>query len=187
MLNKAGFPGTRGLTECCRKGFPLLGDLPACEGEAVSHEFHASLSREDLRSQRESFNEKVLASLKELPFLEDMFPQVVEDADEGFMSQPRPLVSGDLVDKSMTRRIPVREERAKGWRARVVDHETESGVNPATCLVDKMRHRTLDVRVAILLAFMLAGIMPEQWKRDISKAFRRVPVDAIHLEFAWVV
>ena len=93
--------------------------------------FHMSFMRL-FRSQRESFNEKVLASLKELPFLEDMFPQVVEDADEGFMSQPRPLVSGDLVDKSMTRRIPVREERAKGWRTRVVDHETESGVNPAT-------------------------------------------------------
>jgi len=33
---------------------------------------------------------------------------------------------------------------------------------------------------------MLMGVTPELWKRDISSAFRRVPICARHLEFSWV-
>ena len=58
-------------------------------------------------------------------------PQVLADCEQHFMSFPA-LVPADLFDKSLTRRIPVREERAKGWRTRIVDHETESGINLVT-------------------------------------------------------
>ena len=35
--------------------------------------------------------------------------------------------------------------------------------------------------------FILAGSDPNLWKEDISKAFRRLPVDPEHCEFAWVI
>ena len=37
------------------------------------------------------------------------------------------------------------------------------------------------------LAFMRAGVCPRMWKRDISRAFRRVPVSQSHLDLSWVV
>ena len=103
------------------------------------------------------------------------------------MSLPEPLLEGDLQEVSLTRRIPVREERSSGWRTRVVDHATESGLRPATTPADKVYHDGVPVLVAILLLFMSLGVRMVMWKRDISKAFRRVPVFFQHLQFAWVV
>ncbi|CAE8721468.1 unnamed protein product [Polarella glacialis] len=115
-------------------GFPLVRQLPACEGAANSFEFPAS-----------------------------------------FMTFPRPLEPCDLETKKFTRQFPVREERPKGWRTRLVDHETESGTNPANRPFDKISHDTLNALVTMILLFFQLGVELEQWKRDVSKAFRRVP------------
>jgi len=113
----------------------------------------------------------VQAALKELPYSEDTLPQTLEDAAEGFMTSPRPLLPGDFDPGSFTRRIPVWEERAKGWRTRIVDHKTESMINPATVPVDKISHDAIEVLITMLLLFMYCGVEPLQWKRDISNAF----------------
>ena len=41
--------------------------------------------------------------------------------------------------------------------------------------------------IAMLLIFMACGVELRQRKRDISKAFRRVPICREHLEFAFVL
>ena len=99
------------------------------------------------------------------------------------MSKPRPLQDWDLEEVKLTRRILVREERESGWRTRGVDHETESMINPATRLCDKVQHDGIDLLAYILTFLMLFDVQPRLWKRDISSAFRRVPICAQHLEF----
>ena len=186
LLHELGIEGSLFL-KALQQGFPLVGWLPPCEGYATAACPTPLISVNDLRAGRDSFNDRVVQSLVELPYSSDILEQTLEDAESGFMSSPRLLVPGDLADKSLTRRIPAREERSTGWRTRVVDHETESGVNTATMPVDKIHHDSVDSLVSILHKFMTHGLTADMWKRDISKAFRRVPVAAEHHEFAWTV
>ena len=114
-------------------------------------------------------------------------PAALEDLSEGAMSEPCPLAPNDLVRKSFTRRVPVREERSKGKRTRIVDHATEREINEATQPVDKLYFETVEVLIAMALMFMRADFLPVMWKRDISRAFRRVPVYKHHLDLSWVI
>ena len=101
------------------------------------------------------------------------------------MTLPRPLCESDLEQVTLTRRIPVRELRASGWRTRVVDHYTECGVNRCTTPQDKVKHDTLDSLAQVVLQFLGDSCDARLWKRDVSQAFRRVPVAPEHLEFMW--
>ena len=179
------------LCQDLQQGFPLVGDLPPCEGSR-SHGLPKSFPRErltesDLRKDRKKFNDSVMQAVKPMPFSEDILPATIADWEQGFMSEPRPLTAQDLLDKTVTRRIPVREERSEGWRTRIVDHETESFINEATRPQDRVRHDGLGLLAFIVTALMLAGVLPELWKRDVSSAFRRVPILAAHLDLSWVV
>ena len=180
----------QGLLQDCLQGFPLVGDLPPCEGATipgVPKSFPKTrLDTEDLRSNRKDYNKAVLAKLKELPHSEDILPQAQKDAAQGFMTNPRLLKEEDVEKVNLTRRIPVREERESGWRTRVVDHKTESMINTATRPFDKLQHDDIDVLAFIVTCFLILGILPKLWKRDISSAFRRVPIWAEHLDLAWV-
>ena len=188
LLRRAGFVDPDGLVDSCLQGFPMVGVLPPCEGASTPHAFPSpELSVAELREDRWHHNQDVIARIKPMPYQEDVLPQVWQDAEQGFMSTPRLLKDEDLHSKSFTRRIPVREERSKGWTTRVVDHETESMMNPATQPVDKLQFDGLDMLVAILLFFLRADVMPRMWKRDISKAFRRIPVFQGHLDLSWTI
>ena len=171
-------------------GFPLVGDLAPCEGsgrQGLPKSFpKTELTEEGLRQNRVAFNQQVLDAIKPLPYSEDILPATQTDFEKGFMTRPRRMASHDKKRGNITRRIPVREERASGWRTRIVDHETESLINEATRPCDKVRHDGIDVLALIATLFMFHGIVPELWKRDISSAFRRVPILAAHLEFAFV-
>ena len=103
------------------------------------------------------------------------------------MSCVRPAAELDLSKVLLSRRIRVREERSKGWRTRIVDNMKETGLNPATAPVDSVKHNIIDSLVFMLIFFMQLGLMPEMWKRDVSRAFRRLPILACHSVFAWVV
>ena len=80
----------------------------------------------------------------------------------------------------------MREERSKAWRTRVVDHMTEIFQNLAIFPMEKVNHDTVDSLVPILVLSLMAGITPLMWKRDISKAFRRIPIRVAHLDLSWV-
>jgi hypothetical protein len=171
-----------------RDGFPLLGVLPpSCGSCDETPPKSSSYTEEELRDNRRVHNELVLAALRADEWEGDIWDGTMADAEAGFMSEPVPLDAVDLDRVTLTRRLGVREERAAGWRTRVVDHFTESGVNPATQAQDRPRHDTTDVLAEVLLHVLRAGQTPQQWKRDVSQAFRRVPIQGDHLEYAWVV
>ena len=104
---------------------------------------------DDLRACRRSLNLAVVQAVKEVSFSEDIALQVEKDSLIGAMMLPRPVQAGDPV--SLARRIPVRELKPNGWRTRVVDHETESGVNVCAWPQDRISHDTLDALADMVL------------------------------------
>ena len=97
------------------------------------------------------------------------------------------LTKIDLDEASLTRRLPVREERPKGVRTRPVDHFTESGINPATRPQDAIEHETVDHYISLLIFCMSSGVTPRMWKRDVAQAFRKVPIKHDSNDLAWVI
>ena len=91
VLIVSGFPNPHGLVKDCVDGFPFVGMLPPCEGASVPWNFESSLTVAELRSYRQTINALVNSKLKDLPFSEDIFPTVLEDVEEGSMSEPAPL------------------------------------------------------------------------------------------------
>ena len=97
-------------------------------------------------------NETGIAVCRDLPCSSDVWAHTGADADAGLMTAPRPPCEADLDTRSFTRRFPVRELRAKGWRARVADHATERLSNPATAPGDRVQHDTVEYRRVSLQA-----------------------------------
>ena len=108
----------------------------------------------------------VVDSIKETEWDEDLSILAEEEASIGVADTPSVVVDADWSCFSFCRRIPIREEREKGWRTRPVDHFTENGGNPATMPQDKTLFDGLEVLVAIILAFLNFQISPRLWKRD---------------------
>ena len=82
-----------------------------------------------------------------------------------------PFHIGKLIDHvNITRWLPVRVLRSKGWRTRPVDHATERMLNDATRPSDRVRHDNIDVLVRVLMDSVSACTPARMWKRDISKA-----------------
>ena len=63
------------------------------------------------------------------------------------MRGPFPIGEVDLSRINITRRIPVRELRSKGWRTRPADYATESMMDDATRPSDRVRRDNIDVLV----------------------------------------
>ena len=65
--------------------------------------------------------------------------QTMSDVETGAMKGPWRFEDVRLDDKLLSRRMPVREEREAGFRTRVTDDCTESGINLATQAQEKLR------------------------------------------------
>ena len=105
----------------------------------------------ELRARRLELNQVVLAGVRALLSSSDVYDITCDDAAEGFMRGPFPVDTLDLTAISLTRRIPVRELRSKGWRTRAVDHATASNLNPATPPSDRGSTITLTCWWAVFL------------------------------------
>ena len=169
-------------------GFPLLGQLPP-SGPDVKELKSAgpTMSIEELLAHRRVENLAIVNSLRTSEWDHELFELAMEDAEFGCSSKPVPLTDWHVSNVTLCRRIPIREERSKGWRARPVDHETECGVNPATSSVDSVVYDGISTMVFSALFFTRAGVQPSMWKRDVHKAFRRLIIKKEHGEFAWSV
>jgi len=169
-------------------GFPFAGVLPKIHYSAKPLDKPmVAASEMDLAGVIVEQNREVLRALKELPYAEDIAGDVQKDVAIGAMTEPVVLSQRHVQEYLLTRRIPVREEKAAGWRTRVADHATESAVNIATSLQDRMRHDTVDVMVWFMLALMNTGGGIKSWKRDVKRAFKRVPIARRHSKFAGAV
>ena len=135
-------------------------------------------------ANRSAMNETGIAVRCDLPGSSDVWAHTGADADAGLRIAPRPPCEADLDTQSFTRRFPVEELRAKGWRARMADHATESLSNPATAPGDRVQHDTVEYQRVSLSSFVHRGLVPKQWKRDNKQAFRTGAIAAHHLLFA---
>ena len=170
-------------------GFPYVGELPPSATSAVRLlPKRPTLETVDtLRTNRKAKNLEILGKLKPSEWEHDMLESAVADMEFGALG---PLTTADELDLeavTVSRRLAVREERTKGWRTRIVDHKTESGINYAIAPADRIRHDNVDTLVTSILVLMRAGVEVELWKRDVSQAFRRLPIWAGHLDLTWVV
>ena len=173
---------------CCLCGFPYVGLLPPsrlCVRNVAPSK--APYSVDQLRGERKTLNSIVLGKVRESEFAHDLWIEGNADAEMGAMSPAVPLDTVDPSQISLSRRLAIRELRSKGWRTRPCDHKTESMINAATQPQDMIVHDILDVLALIVLEFFKAGVDVLMWKRDISKAFRRVPIASEHLDLSWVV
>jgi hypothetical protein len=167
-------------------GFFLLGHLPPPGPDSrprIQSRF-GRISIEDLVQSREERNRKLVRTMRPSEWDDDLMDLAIEEASIGCNSEPRILTHEDMLAYTLCRRIPVREERASGWRTRAVDDETEAGINPATF----QDHATLydDIsKLDIMSRFCLEKGAPfTMWKRDVSKAFRKIMISQLHLKFA---
>ena len=178
----------KALPDRCRSGFQFAGDLDRCNVQCIlERPVKPPLTVDEVRADRRRSNAVVLSKLKQSEHSGDLMKSTLDDVAEGMMSAPVPVSTLYLDEVSLTRRLAVREERAKGWRTRAVDHFTESWVNPATHPADKVTHDTVDVLVWILCQFLAMGALPQLWKRDIRKAFRKLPIAPSFHDLCWVV
>ncbi len=103
------------------------------------------------------------------------------------MTEAEPLTQQHLEVYRVSRRIAVRELRAKGWRTRAVYHMREGStdhpqvsLNSATHPRNKLQGDNVFTLLQLILLFFRCGASPAIWKRDISSAFRRVPLRQLH-------
>ena len=179
----------KGVIRCLQTGFPFAGPLPAA-GVCVRPGMPKPLGRlsvAELRSKRSSFNEAVLGNLKPSQWSADVMEETVNDIKFGAMRGPWLLHEASICDKLLSRRMPVREERSAGWKTRVVDDCSESGINMATQACEKLKSDGADILILMVRALTLKGRRPELWKRDITSAFRRIPIQEDHLDLSFVV
>ena len=170
-------------------GFPFLGILPRSGASATPIlQQDPVVAMEGLIAYRDDLNALVARKArKSQPFAADLMDIAEVEVGFGAMSPPQVFTPSHGDSVSYCRRIPVREERSSGWRTRAVDHESENLTNSATSPTEAIVNDTVDDLLAVLLMFLEAGIQPKMWKRDFSKAFRRLGIRAEHLQFAWVL
>ena len=70
----------------------------------------------------------------------------------------------------------MRELRAEGWRTRSVDHLSENWLNAATEPQDSPQDDTIVMLLLLIALFLRLGRSPTLWERDVSLAFRRLPL-----------
>ena len=124
---------------------PYMGEMPPSGTAArpVRPKVPGLETEDTLHQNRRKKNEAVLDMMRTSEWENDMMESALNDMDVGAMGPVVEASSLNLDNVTLTRRLAVREERAKGWRTRVVDHKTESGVNYAIDPVDKIKHDTI--------------------------------------------
>ena len=90
LLQECGLPHEQFLHDL-QFGFPLVGNLPPCEGDRVEQSFQVALTTQELAASRQTINQTVLKAVSDLPFSDEILPQTIDDVDRGFMSFQEPL------------------------------------------------------------------------------------------------
>ena len=169
-------------------GFPLVGKMPPCLVEAdVVPKKQSIQPVAKLVQERLKCNNKIIASLKPSEWSQELMDIYDKDHELGALGEARVLTKELSDTVHLARRIGVREQRESGWRTRAVDDMTEMQMNSTCEQADKAVNGSVVHLVWMILMFLGAGLHPLMWKRDISNAFRRLPVLKEHVCFAWVV
>jgi len=193
LVERIGYPDKL-LAHRCATGFPFAGEFDRCwvDVQEARPKKPGEATIWSLRHNRKHLNAMVLSKVKSMPHEEEVHRAAQDDAKEGYMSEPVELEQSHIRNGNLSRRLPVVEYKVTddgGFKERIrtVDHETESEVNEAARAVDKLRHESVDDFAWVIEQLQGVQRNPKMWKRDLRKAFRGVPIQADHLDLAWVV
>ena len=140
----------------------------------------------ELRDNRKELNAMVVSKVKETEFSCDFMQGMQEEVQKGICAAVELLDEETMRSVSLTRSIPVRELRSKGWRTRTVHHFSEGGINNATRPAGRIVHQALHHRIFLVMMFMRMGMEPLMFKHDVRKAYRTIPICVKCFEFAHV-
>ena len=107
----------------------------------------------------------ILENLKETEWDDDIMMESMKDVNHGALSPLQLLEETDLDEVNLTRRLPVREQKGSEWRTRVVDHKTESMINPTIWSKQVLMCDSLDAVVFMITYLVRKGVKPVIWKR----------------------
>ena len=189
MLAHAGYPDTQ-LIQHLRKGFPVMGTLPASgvyplEDPAPTPELH---EREFWRKAAADWP-RTLAAERPGEFVEHLWKKVQEEVPDGCIEPPTDPSTIRGRKKCVTRRFGKDEGlKADGTpKIRCIDDYTASRVNAATAAQDRIVLQTLDNAVAMARCLENALQKPVYiWKTDHKGAYRQVPVMPAHLQAMYI-
>ena len=173
-----------------KHGVPIAGDLPRQGGE--DNKLNASLSISELWSQLHVRNIETVKKLREDKHASELYLDMKAEAQQGRMTDPKPLQAKDLECCLLAKRFSVEQgTRSDGsLKIRAVDDETASGLNMCTEGGDKIKCDSLDQLVKAIqqLSYYEGGFKKlGLWKADIKSAFRRLPIQPEQRWLAWVV
>ena len=189
IIHATRWPDTN-LVRDFQLGFPFIGKMPEAY-EGVHFKLPKDTPKEIsiVTENLEAKNKEMLRSVRETDYAEDLYSKTDADVEKQRMTPLRPLTARDVKTKRLTRRFPVRERHgeAKEWRTRPCDHYTECEMNPTIATVDAPDQHGLDIFIVMLIWFLRVGLIPRMWKRDVSGAFRCIPIFYKHLKHAFIV
>ena len=100
--------------------------------------------------------------------------QAQEDCRFGSMIEPNIATPELLKTTSVTRRIPILQEKDDGSeKVLIVDHATESWIKEATPATETMQTEGIDVAIIMCLMLMTYGHQLTMAKRDVKRAFHK--------------
>ena len=161
------------VARCLQVGCPFAGRLPECKvatrpGMPIPL---GRLSVQELRDRRAEFNSVVLSSLTSSQWSDDLVEETAKDVVAGAMHGPWRLEDINIENKLLSRRMPVREERATGWKTRVVDDCSQSGINLATQATEKLSNDGIDVLVLMTRGLAQGGAIRGNGNATLSQRF----------------
>jgi len=122
LAGRIGYDAVK-LVDDLQQGFMFTGALPPCE-EAARAEVPpwTCFTVDQLRDSMNVINQCTVANVRDSEHMGDVWEDLRVEFESGSISKPQAPEPGDLSTKLLTRRLTVREERAKGGRTRICDH-----------------------------------------------------------------
>ena len=113
---------------------------------------------QEFRDNRKELNEMVVSMVEETEFSCDIMQGMQEEVQEGMCVAVELLDEETMRSVSLTRSIPVRKLRSKGWSTRTVHNFSEGGINNATRPAGRIVHQILHHLILLLMMFMRVGL-----------------------------
>lgn len=172
-----------------QNGFPLHGVLPKLQVAAQNGCHNPQyLEVAELAKARDVLNSEVLSGSKEDHLSAELHQCTVQDAEKGFMSEPKPVTAATTGAYNLARRIAVlefrehekTEENPLGRRLRIVVDMSANLVNAATCCPNRQQNESIDSLRYQTVEMMRAQKVLRLWKADVAKAYRKLASNPHH-------
>ena len=111
LIEESGCPQTD-LPDFCHKGFSDVGTMPEFKLDSVENmKVTWSMTPEDLWNSRVESNQKILGSLWDSEYDDEVHEKTIQDAEEGCNTVPEEATESRCAEVCLTRRMAVPELR----------------------------------------------------------------------------